>query len=304
MKEKHFSTFTVSALLLLFQPCLSLFYPCEDNPTDEKEYSLLEGTIHYDVISTNTAPSPNVTVAAAKLREVIDEEICNVNVRSIIYGSDIRISFFLHLLPLPTKDYQQEFDTNGLLTSFGDTSTINDIFSNSLPPTASITALKATANINECHSPSTHSCSANADCFDQTVGYHCQCKLGYKGDGYNCTVIECDLSQAPKPVAYGATVIRDPAGNVIESTTGTVPYGTTLEFVCDKYYTPTAYGSSSYAEVSGSICGGSPQDSTGWSGTDIQCTISFEFRIAIACSIVSSIVIIMIFRLFHRVMLR
>ena len=47
-------------------------------------------------------------------------------------------------------------------------------------------------------------------------------------------MIECDLSQAPKPVAYGDTVIRDPAGNEIESTTGTVPYGTTLEFVCDK----------------------------------------------------------------------
>ena len=51
-------------------------------------------------------------------------------------------------------------------------------------------------------------------------------------------------------------------------------YSMYLFLLHNRYYTPTAYGSSSYAVVSGSICGGSPQDNTGWSGTDIQCTIS------------------------------
>ena len=39
-------------------------------------------------------------------------------------------------------------------------------------------------NINECLT--TNECSANADCTDQTPGYNCTCKKGYRGDGKVC----------------------------------------------------------------------------------------------------------------------
>jgi len=286
-------------VLFLLDPSFALFYPCPDNTTsssatDQKQYSLLEGTVRFEVSNATAAPSANVSVAAEKLRESIDEDVCNVNVRSILYGSEITISFFLHMTPLPTKDYNQEFDTTQLMTTFSDAATISDIFTNLQGPGASIVALRATANINECHSKKDN-CSANADCFDQTVGFSCMCKPGYQGDGYNCVEIQCDLAKAPKPAANGGTVVRDAFGDVLDQTSGMVSFGTTVVFTCDDYYTPTAYGSSSYAEVTGSICGGNPRyHNTSWSGTDIQCSISFEFRIAIACSIVSGILIVLI----------
>ena len=42
------------------------------------------------------------------------------------------------------------------------------------------------SDIDECSSNS-HSCDVNAVCNNTRGSYTCACKLGYSGDGYNCT---------------------------------------------------------------------------------------------------------------------
>lgn len=40
--------------------------------------------------------------------------------------------------------------------------------------------------VNECVTGS-HQCHKHAECMDTENNYHCTCKAGYTGDGYNCT---------------------------------------------------------------------------------------------------------------------
>ena len=43
-------------------------------------------------------------------------------------------------------------------------------------------------DVNECKE-GTHNCSSNAVCNNTKGSHNCTCKLGYEGDGKNCTVI-------------------------------------------------------------------------------------------------------------------
>ena len=41
-------------------------------------------------------------------------------------------------------------------------------------------------DINECEE-GTHNCSNFARCVDMPLGYGCECRIGYEGDGVTCT---------------------------------------------------------------------------------------------------------------------
>ena len=44
----------------------------------------------------------------------------------------------------------------------------------------------STADINECTTKKDN-CSPNADCMNSNGSFTCQCKVGYDGDGVNCS---------------------------------------------------------------------------------------------------------------------
>ena len=50
------------------------------------------------------------------------------------------------------------------------------------------------ADIDECSEKSTNECDINANCMNTEGSYNCTCKIGFLGNGQNCTGMKCLLN--------------------------------------------------------------------------------------------------------------
>jgi len=171
---------------------------------------------------------------------------------------------------------------------FSDVKILQNLFGKSVK----LTDISVTLDVNECES-SISNCSQGSTCYHKQKVYNCSCDSMSKSR-LECKKITCLISEAPQQLKDGLRYFVSPEGKRLNEDFDTVDYGTEAIFTCKKYYEFNDKTALKDFSTKTSYCGMRGHKQTNWSKLDAKCVISFGFKIAIAISVVSGLIILII----------
>lgn len=165
------------------------------------------------------------------------------------------------------------------------------------PNHTSVTVLSASANVDECSSK-LYTCPRNKVCFNMDNGYGCTCPIGFSLRNGTCIENYCLLSQAPAWPQTATRSIRYSNGTDATSAVGgdKMPYKTYIVYACPKRYS-LVNAVTGKAQTDVIECVGSTQtthNNRGWTGNEVRCDITLQFKVAIVMAAISSIIIVLL----------
>ncbi|XP_076801688.1 uncharacterized protein LOC143446088 [Clavelina lepadiformis] len=250
----------------------------------------LDGNITYRNENSQNTTSTNITAVNDMIRST------SASVREVGSSVDqqdatnIRIFFSIYLdRPSPpiNSTAQAKYFNDAVQRIFSTDASIEAIFG----PGSKVQFVGTVVDVNECSSD-LDDCSPQAQCIETVPGFRCACLEGYKGKGRICEVITCRLYDMPSTPVLGTRTITLPDGRVVTNPSNELPYKTTIEFGCQRYY-ELLDPSTGEAAVPVVECG-----LEGWSASDVSCGMELGFRVALGASAVSSFIIISIIACF------